>query len=603
MSDQPRVAAVLVSYNRRDLLEAAITALVSGERLPEALVVVDNGSDDGSVSYLHALRAELETKLDYELVELPQNTGGAGGFTVGMAHALAHHDPDLLWVMDDDTEPHRDTLQESLKLWQSYPQGRRPALIASRVLWHDGREHPMNRPRTRWRAGAGELAQAQQRGARPVRSASFVSLLIDAQAVRHEGLPVAAYFLWNDDFEFSARLARGRLALSSDRSTVTHRTKVFDSNTVDIGERFYFEVRNKLWMFSRSRSLTAQEKLLYGLASLRRWGLMILRSSDKPVVLRAGARGLRDGLLRSPQSNEQVLAKIHDLPKWQLGSAEPQAGVAEPFSVLLPVYSGDSPEMFQRAVVSAGAEQTLPPAEIVVVRDGPVPEPLEAVLRAFEADPQPVPLRVLRMPAAQGLAGALDAGLAECRNDIVARMDADDVCLPERFEYQLPYLRVGYDIVGSAIEEIGAAEDEPLAYRRIPTDPAEISANTGFRSPFHHPSVVYRRSAVQAVGGYGDLLRMEDFWLWLRLLRAGYRGVNLPEPLVRYRVSAGAYQRRGGPALLGAELRLQLRLLRAGYITPVQWLRNVLVRCLYRLIPTGARKIGYRAVFSRRSAT
>ncbi|MBQ1444057.1 MAG: glycosyltransferase [Renibacterium sp.] len=591
-----RTVAVLVSYNRKELLTKAVAGLLSADRLPDALVVVDNASTDGAVEWLRA----LQLPFDYELVELSSNTGGAGGFAVGMAHALANHDPDLVWIMDDDTEPHADTLSEALRLWAQYPSGAKPALIASRVLWTDGRDHPMNTPRTKPGATASELAAAAKSAARPVRSASFVSLFIDAEAIRENGLPIVDYFLWNDDFEFSTRLVRDSFGLASQKSAVSHHTKVFDSNTVDVGERFYFEVRNKLWLFSRSRALRGGEKLLYGASTIRRWALMVSRSSRKRVVLRAGLRGLRDGLRTAPRDNDTALAGIHRLPEWKLGRQLPaSAAVAEAqdFSVLLPVYAGDDPELFRRALASVSDQQTRKPAEIVIVQDGAVPPGIEKILLAAEQQAAGK-VRVLRLPRALGLAGALDAGLLECRYDIVARMDADDVSLPRRFEVQVPYLEAGYDIVGSAIEEIGDDDSQPLAYRPVVTDQAALAANSGFRSPFHHPSVVYRKSRVLAVGGYGDLLKIEDFWLWLRMLRSGAKAANVPEALVRYRVSEGAYRRRGGLGLLAAEFRLQGRLRRAGYISSAQWLRNVAVRCGYRLVPTGIRRSGYRAAFT-----
>lgn len=591
-----RTVAVLVSYNRKELLIRAVAALLSADRLPDALVVVDNASTDGAVDWLRA----LELPFEYELVELTSNTGGAGGFAVGMAYALANHDPDLVWIMDDDTEPHADTLGEALKLWAHYPAGKKPAIIASRVLWTDGRDHPMNTPRTKPGAQAAELALAAEAGARPVRSASFVSLFIDAEAIRENGLPIIDYFLWNDDFEFSTRLIRDRFGLASRKSAVSHHTKVFDSNTVDVGERFYFEVRNKLWLFSRSRALRGSEKLLYGASTIRRWALMVARSSQKSVVIRAGLRGLRDGFGSAPRDNETALAGIHRLPEWKLARPRPAGALApehEEFSVLLPVYAGDDPELFRRALASVTDQQTRKPAEVLVVRDGEVPADIEASLLAAEARADGL-VRVLRLPRSVGLAGALDAGLHECRYEIVARMDADDISLPQRFKVQIPYLEAGYDIVGSAIEEIGNDDALPLAYRPVVTDQAALAANSGFRSPFHHPSVVYRKRAVLAVGGYGDLLKIEDFWLWLRMLRNGAKAANVAEPLVRYRVSEGAYRRRGGLGLLAAEFRLQARLLKSGYISPMQWLRNVLVRCGYRLIPTGIRRTGYRAAFT-----
>lgn len=590
-----RVVAVLVSYNRRELLGKAIEALCAGERTPDALVVVDNGSTDGAADDLRALKLPF----DYELVALESNTGGAGGFAVGMAHALANHNPELVWIMDDDTEPHQDTLSEAGKLWSAYPRNAKPALIASRVLWTDGRDHPMNTPRTKVGARPAEMARARRNFARPVRSASFVSLFIDAQAIRDNGLPIIDYFLWNDDFEFSTRLARRRFALASDTSAVSHHTKVFDSNTVDVGERFFFEVRNKIWLFTRSPALSGREKLLYGASALRRWTLMIGRSSSRSVVLKAGLRGLREGLSKAPRSNEQALQGIHQLPDWKLGG-QTQSTSNEDFSVLLPVYAGDDAELFRRALESVSSAQTRPPQEVVIVRDGPVSAAIESFLLECEQKPKSL-VRVVRLPQSVGLAGALDAGLLECHNDIVARMDADDISLPQRFERQVPYLEAGYDIVGSAIEEIGDDDSQPLAFRPVVTDQAALSANSGFRSPFHHPSVVYRKSAVLAVGGYGDMHLIEDFWLWMRLLHSGSKAVNLPEALVRYRVSAGAYQRRGGVKLLKAEFELQGRMICSGYISPLQWLRNVLIRCGYRLIPTGIRRTGYRAAFTKNS--
>lgn len=492
-----RVVAVLVSFNREELLRNAIAAIVAADQLPAALVVVDNGSSDGSVAYLRS----LDLPFDYELVELNRNTGGAGGFTVGMAHALAGHRPDLLWIMDDDTEPHRNTLSEAVALWERYPSAQPPVFVASRVLWTDGRDHPMNSPRTRFGAAGAERAKAAKLSARVVRSASFVSLFVSAEAVRRDGLPVVDYFLWNDDFEFTARLAKDGLALASEKSTVSHHTKVFDSNTVDVGERFYFEVRNKLWMFTRSSALTAGEKLLYGGATLRRWLSMVSRSSSRSVVLRAGLRGAREGLLKRPRANDQALEGVHRLPAWKLEATASAVAPAE-FSVLLPVYAGDDVAKFRRALDSVTVQQSRPPAEVVIVRDGPVSPEIETLLREVESS---LPgAKVLRLEQATGLAQALDAGLAACSNELVARMDADDISLAERFERQLPYLEAGYDIVGSAIEEIGEDESRVLAYRPVPLDEREILDSSGFRSPFHHPSVVYRKSAVLRAGGYGE---------------------------------------------------------------------------------------------------
>jgi glycosyltransferase involved in cell wall biosynthesis len=265
--------------------------------------------------------------------------------------------------------------------------------------------------------------------------------------------------------------------------------------------------------------------------------------------------------------------------------------------VLLPVYQGDSASRVRRAIASVTLDQTLPPSQLVIVRDGPVGDEIERVLEEAERDER-FPADVVRLPAGVGLADALDLGLENCRHDVVARMDADDVALPERFERQLALLGEGYDIVGSAIAEIGDDESARLASRPVPVTHREIMAQLHFRTPFNHPSVMYRASAVRAAGGYRGVPDMEDYWLWARMLHAGSRGANVPDVLVLYRVSDGAYARRGGARMLRAELRLQRQMLKAGYTGPSRFLRNVLVRGAYRLVPTRVRRTGYRTAFT-----
>ncbi|MFD1717018.1 glycosyltransferase [Georgenia deserti] len=281
------------------------------------------------------------------------------------------------------------------------------------------------------------------------------------------------------------------------------------------------------------------------------------------------------------------------------------AGEPEPFSVLMSVYGGDDAEQFRRAVRSATVEQTLRPDELVVVQDGPLPPALAVAVDelAFAGGYSPagaVPTRVVRLPQNRGLARALQAGLAACSHDIVARADADDINLPERFEIQVPLVRDGLDLVGSAITEF-EEEGAPLGMTRLlPTDPEEIAAVARFRDPFNHPSVVYRRSAVDRAGGYRHLDLMEDYWLFARMIRTGARVANVPHSLVLYRVGDGAYARRGGMRLLRSEWALQTCLYEEGFIQAKHLARNLAVRGVYRLVPESVRKPIYQSVISRR---
>ncbi len=304
MGQQPaaqRVVAVVVAWNRRDLLSRNLDALGAQERPPDAVVVVDNASTDDSAAVASAHPVVTE------VVSMPVNTGGAGGFAAGIARAVVGHGADLVWIMDDDTVPMPGALAALLNAQGRYPGPGRVAVAASRADWHDGAEHPMNTPRTRFGVRADARRAAGSVGARPVRSASFVSILLDADAVRADGLPVAAYFLWNDDFEYTSRLLRRRVGLYVPASRVHHLTKVFGASDADPGPRFHNEVRNKVWLFTRSRAFGPFERVLYAGSTVLRWGRTLARSRDRRALLGHGARGLRDGL-RPPATNAEVFA-------------------------------------------------------------------------------------------------------------------------------------------------------------------------------------------------------------------------------------------------------------------------------------------------------
>ncbi len=296
----PRCVAVVVTWNRRDLLAESLRAIAGQSTPPIAVVVVDNASEDGTGAMLS------RDFPDADVITAQCNTGGAGGFALGLDRAL-EYDADTLWLMDDDTVPQPTALEELIAARVAYGPPA-PAVVASRVVWSDGRDHPMNTPRAKPGMRPDERAAAARVGCVPIRSASFVSILVDAAGVRERGLPVADYFLWNDDFEFTTRLIRGRRALYCPRSVVVHKTKAFAGIDIDPGDRFFYEVRNKVWLFSRSRGLNPAEKALYAGATLRRWAATIARSSDRRRLARGLGRGLRTGLLTRPTPTAQIMA-------------------------------------------------------------------------------------------------------------------------------------------------------------------------------------------------------------------------------------------------------------------------------------------------------
>jgi glycosyltransferase involved in cell wall biosynthesis len=266
--------------------------------------------------------------------------------------------------------------------------------------------------------------------------------------------------------------------------------------------------------------------------------------------------------------------------------------VHEPFALLISVYDGDRPDYVRRALRSAVADQTVRPDQVIIVRDGPVRADLGECLDDITATCV-IPVTFVPLEDNGGLGPALDRGLAASWFDVVARMDADDIAMPHRFEVQLP-LMAEADIVGAGLLEFVADTDQIVGQRVPPVDPGRIARYARIHDPFNHPTVIYRRQAVLAAGGYGDHPLMEDYALFARMIQGGARTANVAEPLVFYRVGETAFKRRGGTALLRSELRLQREFRRSGFTSPAEYVRNVLVRGGYRLIPWWLRRAVYR---------
>lgn len=276
------VWAVIVTRNRLDLLQECLSAIAGQTRPAERIVVVDNASTDGT-------RAWLDTQSGVDLLPLEENVGGAGGFHAGL-RAATQAGAEWVWLMDDDTIPRPDALAALLAA--DAPEA---ILRASVAVWRDGRLHPMNAPGFE-RDHVGSLVDGAARRVLPLRTATFVSLLVHRSAVERFGLPHAHFFIWSDDLEYTARVTRGGgRAVLVPGSVVEHRTERPHTAVTSAGDRFYFHVRNTLYMM-RGRSWSALEKvtLLYLLVVT---SAQYLRGGGSPLTV---LRGLRDGVRRPP---------------------------------------------------------------------------------------------------------------------------------------------------------------------------------------------------------------------------------------------------------------------------------------------------------------
>ncbi|MDR3190192.1 MAG: glycosyltransferase family 2 protein [Lactobacillaceae bacterium] len=270
------VSAVIVTYNRLELLKEAIAALQASLVKVEHIIVVDNNSKADTVDYLTSLGNQIE------YVRLPENIGGAGGFNRGVRYFMEHTNDDYVWLMDDDTLVHPDTLTGFLEFGAKQPNF---GFLAADVRWIDGHRAKMNDP-----APKGTLGKVPEDATEPVElmNATFVSLLMPRQIVAQIGLPITDFFIWGDDIEYTERAARVAPGYFIPAARVTHKmaTNVGSNimnDSLDRLPRYFYSYRNKVYY-------GAKRQLMGHVKSNVRITLEALRLIGKPGVLQRGAR-------------------------------------------------------------------------------------------------------------------------------------------------------------------------------------------------------------------------------------------------------------------------------------------------------------------------
>jgi len=255
------------------------------------------------------------------------------------------------------------------------------------------------------------------------------------------------------------------------------------------------------------------------------------------------------------------------------------------FSVLISIYEKENPTYLEQALNSI-ENQTLMVNEIVLVKDGPLTPELDNIINKYKQNSS-MPYKILTLEKNIGLGGALDKGLRVCKYDWVARMDSDDIALPERFEKQFSYLvdTPDIDILGSWICEF---DDDPglcSRERRVPLLHDEIVSFAKHRNPLNHMSVVFRKDAVLDAGGYQPMNGFEDYYLWMRMIKKGKHFANLPEVLVKARTGQNMIARRQGFKYAQDELDLEKAAYQIGFWSTLDMTRNIFTRVIPRLLP------------------
>lgn len=287
-----KVSAVVVTYNRLTMLQEVIQALQASETPVQHLIVVDNNSNQETQDYLNSLGNTIS------YVRLNENLGGAGGFNRGVRYFMEQTNDDYVWLMDDDTVPHENTLTE---LMTKANELQHFGFLSSDVRWIDGKRALMNKPATKGTVVLDEETTSLV----PLRNATFVSLLMSREVIAQIGLPITEFFIWGDDIEYTERAERLYPGYLVPTAKVTHKmaTNVGSNivtDTKDRTSRYYYSYRNKIY-YGRKRDfvghLKSNARITIELMKL----LVTPKVENRLGKLKVLASGVVDGMKFNPK--------------------------------------------------------------------------------------------------------------------------------------------------------------------------------------------------------------------------------------------------------------------------------------------------------------
>lgn len=263
------------------------------------------------------------------------------------------------------------------------------------------------------------------------------------------------------------------------------------------------------------------------------------------------------------------------------------------FSVLMSVYYKENPSYLKQSIDSV-INQSFKPSEIILVEDGILTDSLYSIINQL-VDNYSI-IKVIKLSENLGLGKALNEGIKYCSYELVARMDSDDICRYNRFEKQLEIFEKypNVSVVSGFVEEFSTNIEEIESIRKLPEHNNQLFEYAKSKNPMNHPAVMFKKSHIEAVGGYQDFYLLEDYWLWIRMLMRGYKFYNIQEVLVSMRGGIAMAARRGGLKYAISEIKFQEQLYRMKMISLVTFLKNVIIRFIVRVMPKSIRLIVYK---------
>ncbi|MHB1151384.1 MAG: glycosyltransferase [Eubacteriales bacterium] len=215
------------------------------------------------------------------------------------------------------------------------------------------------------------------------------------------------------------------------------------------------------------------------------------------------------------------------------------------YSVLMSVYHKEKSNFLKQSIESI-MQQSIRPDQFVIVKDGPLNEELDSIISCYQKE-NPDIFTILILEKNCGLANALNKGLLVCRNELVARMDSDDISIPERCKKQLKAFKENSNLVliGSNMDEFYDNPNNIVTSRVVPDKLDTIKLFSRRRNPFNHPTVMYKKSRILECGGYNsELIRAQDFELFTKIIHSDGEVANIDESLLKFRSNADSYKRR-----------------------------------------------------------
>lgn len=259
------------------------------------------------------------------------------------------------------------------------------------------------------------------------------------------------------------------------------------------------------------------------------------------------------------------------------------------FSVLMSVYHREKLSNLKESINSV-LEQSMLTNDFVIVCDGPLPEEMAEYLQEL-ARVYPDIVRLIKLDENKGLSNALNIGIQKCKNELIARMDSDDICFKNRFEKQLNAFQEdkNLDIVGASIIEFSTNLSDAKYIRALPELNDSIYRFARKRCPFNHVSVMYKKQAVLFAGNYSSDYRQEDYYLWVRMMQNQVVCRNITEPLVYVRTGEGLHKRRGGISYLKSAVKLRKYMLETRFCNIFEFIYSVVAYAGSTMLPTRLR--------------